>query len=711
MNDSMALDLTQSPPTSRRGKPGATSTAIDARQRAFARARRHSRLVRVLKVGLPVVAVVTTGALFLSPAMLLRMANPGLNATVGAVQITTDQLRMINPRYDGFTADKGHYVVTAKAAVQMLDNTDLMQLETVHGHLEQVDLSWTDLTSKAGNFQIKSKAMQLTGGIVITTSTQARVELDHADMDIGKKLVTSDAPVTVTMPNGTLKGRGLLVDNAERRVLLRSAVVAHLLPPKRAGVPVASPAAPGPGGLAVTPAMSDAPVDITSTQLEILDNAKTATFSGAVQAVQAGMTVRSERMEVGYAAAPGAPAATATSAPSAQNLSHVTNSDHVVITTPDGRKAACDQSRFDQKANTMTLLGSVVLSQKSSELHAESVVYDLQAKRTRVSGPNRISGHFEPEGRDAGAAGPGAALGSLGASRTATDISADSLEIANADNEAVFRGTVIVSQRGNKLTGDRLTVDMTRHHMLMNGPGRVSGTFEAAAAPATRGKAAKVAAAGDQPADPGLGHSLTSLSASSGESTNIEADSLNVEDDRGQAIFSGKVVVVRGGHRIAADQLTVDYGKSGGAGQDGGQLKQIKAKDHVTVRTPDNQVASSDWLIYDSARNQMTMGGNVTVAQGGNVIHGEKLLVDLNTGESHFETRSQDAAAGEPGTPASSGRIQVLITPQGIQQIGGPPVKGGPATPRSKQKQDLSASDVMVAPPEPSQPAAAETTQ
>jgi len=708
MIDSMAHDLTQTPPTSRRGKPGAA--AAGARQRAFVRARRHSLMVRVLKVGLPVAAVVTTGALFVSPTMLLRVASPGLNATVGAVQITTDQLRMINPRYDGFTADKGHYVVTAKAAVQMLDNTDLMRLETVHGHIDQVDQSWTDLTSKAGTFQIKSKAMQLTGGIVITTSTQARVELDHADMDVDKKLVTSDAPVTMTMPNGTLKGRGLLVDNAARRVLLRSAVVAHLLPPKRPDAPAATPAAPGPGGLPVTPAMSDAPVDITSKQLEVLDNAKTATFSGAVQAVQAGMTVRSDRMEVGYAGAPGAPAAAA-SQPSVQNLNHVTNLDHVVITTPDGRMATCDQSRFDQKANTMTLLGSVVLSQKSSELHADSVVYDMQAKRTHVSARNRISGHFEPDGSGAGAADAGAALGGLGASRTATDISADSLEIANADNEAVFRGTVIVTQRGNKLTGDRLTVDMVRHHMLMNGPGRVSGTFEATAAQAPGGNTAKVAATGDESAAPGLGHSFTSLSASNGQPTNIEADSLKVEDDRGQAVFSGKVVVVRGGHRIASDQLTVDYGKAGGASQEGGQLKQINAKGHVVVRTPDNQAASSDWLIFDSARNLVTMGGNVTVAQGSNVIHGEKLLVDLTTGESHFETRSQETIASEPGVTASSGRIQVLITPQGIRQIGGPPVKGAPPEVQARQKQDISASDVLVGPADGSQPAAAGTTQ
>ena len=465
----------------------------------------------------------------------------------------------------------------------------------------------------------------------------------------------------------------------------------------------------------MTPAMSDAPVDITSTQLEILDNAKTATFSGAVKAVQAGMVLHSDKMEVGYASQAGAtPTALTSAGPGAQNLSYVTASSNVLITTPDGRKATCGQSRFDQKANTMTLQGDVVLSQGASQLHGDSVVYDMAAKKTHVSARNRVSGHFESDAvalRPASGALPAATgLSGLGAAHGATDVSADSLEIANAENLAVFQGTVIVTQQGNKLTGDRLDVDMARHHMTMTGPGRVSGVFEASApGAAAPGRIAKVASAA--PVGQDVGHSFAGMSASNGQPTNIESDSLSVEDDKGQATFNGSVVVVRGGHRITASQLTVDYGHAGAgdAAQEGSQLKRIRAKDHVIVHTPDNQVATSDWLLYDPAHNQLTMGGNVTVSQGANVVHGEKLVVDLASGESHFETRADETAAQSPatGAPASPpGRIQVLIdvghgSQGGLRQIGGPPVAGAHAAAKPAQKEDMSASDVMVAPTEP----------
>ena len=335
--DSMAHDLTQVTSSTRRNRSGAAHASGNDRQRAFAQARRHSAWVRVLKLVLPLSAVVATAGLFLSPTMLLRLARPDLNGSIAGVEITTDQLRMTHPRFDGFTADQGHYVITAAAAVQMLDNTDLMQLESVHGHLDQPDKSWTDLTSKGGSYQTKTKALRLTDGIVMTTSVLARAELDHADVDVDRKLVTSDAAVTMTMPNGTVKGRGLLVDNQARRVLLRTAVTAHLLAPARASAPPTQIPASEPALLVVAPAMSDAPVDITSRQLEILDNAKTATFTGSVQAVQAGMTLRSERMEVGYAGSPGPTPATPSNStpsntgPSAQNLSYVANSEHVVL--------------------------------------------------------------------------------------------------------------------------------------------------------------------------------------------------------------------------------------------------------------------------------------------------------------------------------------------------------------------------------------------
>ena len=670
-----------------RGSSRIVLVSAAMRKRAFVRAKRHSALVRFLKIALPVMAVASTGFMLFSPSMMLRLAAPkGL--TAGPVEITTDHLRMVNPRFDGFTADKGHYVVSAAAAVQDIGDIDNLKLEGVSGHLVQADNSWTDLKAKAGSYQVKTKAMRLTDGIDITTSGNARVQIDNADIDIDKKIVKSDAPVILTMPNGTLKGRGLIVESDKKRIVLREDVTAHLIPPKTAAP--AKTAAATPSAFGATPAMSNAPIDLKAKRLEVLDTTKIAKFTGAVEAVQGGMTLQAERLDIGYAA--GQAAGTA---PSAQNITYALAQKNVIILTSDGRKATCDQSRFDQVANTMTLAGSVVLSQNDNVLNADQVVADLTGHTTHITAKNRISGHFTPDAAASlGAAPPTpGGLSGLGASGAPTDIAADRLDIDDSTNEAVFQGSVMVTQRGNKLSGDRLAVNMAARHMTLDGPGRVTGEFEATAAPAKAAKETKVAANPALSATGGLGQSLTGLSASNGESTSIEADSMTVEDDRGQATFTGNVIVVRGGHRIAAGLLNVFYAGGGANAKGPAQLTRITAKDHVVVNTPANEVATGDGLLYDAPHNQLVMTGNVTVSQGGNVIHGDKLVVDLTTGESHFDTQPADGVAGVASKP---GRIQVLITPQGIKQIGAQ--QNAAQKPVPKSKSAMSASDVLVAP-------------
>jgi len=703
----MSLDATRLPArasprpplVARQGQIRIAKVSDAERARAFAKARRHSALVRVLKIVLPILAVGAIGVLFITPTLLVNVVRPDLKAGLDAVEVTGDQLRMVNPRFEGETAEKGRYVVTAKAAVQTTGNLDQMHLEGVHGHIIEADKSWTDITAKAGIYETKKRTMTLSQGIVITSSANARAELDTADIDIDKKVVTSAVPVLLTLPNGTLKGKGLLIEADAKRFVLPDAVVAHLIPPKSPVMKPKAAAAPT-GVLSATPAMSDGPIDVTAKRLDVLDGAKTANFTGAVEARQAGMTLTAEQLEIGYTGGNGAnPLAAATVDGTAQTIRTATALKSVVITTADGRKATADKSVFDQQANSMTLMGAVVLSQGGSVLHADQVVADLTAHRTHVTAANRVNGHFvpvpKPEGEAAALAPAG--LAALGSTGSPTDISANSLDLADDSGEAVFQGTVIVTQKGNRLSGERLAVDTNRRRMTMSGPGRVSGTFEGGA---TDGRSAKPkqSTGGFSTVSSGVGGNFTDLSASSGEPTSIEADNLIVEDDKGQATFTGKVVVVRGGNRIAAGTLTVFY--AGGAA--GSQLNKITAKDHVVIHAPGNQTASGDNLLYEPAKNQLLITGNVTVSQGGNIVNGQKLVVDLDTGESHFVTAAPpDGEVSQvPGAP-KPGRISVMITPEGIKQMGGSgaATAQAPATTTTKKPKTGSiASDVLVAP-------------
>jgi lipopolysaccharide export system protein LptA len=163
----------------------------------------------------------------------------------------------------------------------------------------------------------------------------------------------------------------------------------------------------------------------------------------------------------------------------------------------------------------------------------------------------------------------------------------------------------------------------------------------------------------------------------------IDAATLEVHDKSKTATFSGDVQVVQGDTTIKCQTLVVNYGASGtqsAAGakqasnapqgpQQGSQqaaqsatpvpqrtqdIRSIVASGGVTVISKD-QNATGDRGVYDLKKKTITLEGNVTVSQGKNVLHGDRVIVDTTTGNAHFDS------AGP--TAPSKGRVRALILP------------------------------------------------
>jgi lipopolysaccharide export system protein LptA len=156
----------------------------------------------------------------------------------------------------------------------------------------------------------------------------------------------------------------------------------------------------------------------------------------------------------------------------------------------------------------------------------------------------------------------------------------------------------------------------------------------------------------------------------------IEAATLEVHDKSKTATFSGNVQVVQGDTTMRCRSLVVFYGQEIGIGEAGGatttaaiktpagapkgaqNIRRIEARGAVTVVTKD-QSASGDLGIYDLKNKTITLSGNVVVSQGQNVIHGERVVVDTETGNARVESGGSGTAAGG----ANSGRVRALIQP------------------------------------------------
>jgi lipopolysaccharide export system protein LptA len=157
----------------------------------------------------------------------------------------------------------------------------------------------------------------------------------------------------------------------------------------------------------------------------------------------------------------------------------------------------------------------------------------------------------------------------------------------------------------------------------------------------------------------------------------IEAATLEVHDKNKEATFSGNVQVVQGDTTMKCQSLVVFYGQEVGIGgaaaadgtsvtsnkgmpQGAQSIRRIEARGGVTVITKD-QNASGDLGVYDLKTKTITLSGNVVVSQGQNVIHGERVVVDMITGNARVESGGSNGgvSAGAPGP----GRVRALIQP------------------------------------------------
>jgi len=113
----------------------------------------------------------------------------------------------------------------------------------------------------------------------------------------------------------------------------------------------------------------------------------------------------------------------------------------------------------------------------------------------------------------------------------------------------------------------------------------------------------------------------------------ISADALEVLQADQVAIFSGNVDALQGDLRLQASELRVHYSSGEGTG---GEISRLDASGDVHVSSA-GETARGDSAIYNVLDEQVTMEGNVVLTQGGNIIQGDRLTIDLTNGRSRIE--------------------------------------------------------------------------
>jgi LPS export ABC transporter protein LptC/lipopolysaccharide transport protein LptA len=454
------------------------------RAHAFRRARRHSLLVRVLRLALPVgsLAIVAIYAFTLSVGWKIGAGR--LN--VGEVQLTADDLTMKNPSYFGLTKEGGRYEVRAKKAIVEFNKDAPIKLIDVDGDLMQANGVVTNLKAKHGLLDNAKSELELFDGIDIEASNGLKARLSRAKVFNKEHRVVSNHPVEVDMATGRVRGATMTMRTDTKETTFVGNVAVHLKSSTPAG-----------GTTPVTPAFgrdSRQPVDVTSEQLYVNDAAKTALFMGGVVAVQGDSTLKAPELHVAYEgkAASELANADAQQTQEASRLSRLVAKNGAVVTMGADRRVTSEEAEFDAKADTALFTGNVVVNQQKNVLRGSRLFVDRKTGKSRLETPaeagqppGRIAATFyqndgkagpqskpKSQAGDAVAAAQGSVFGTFKTDPNAPiDIEADTLDVHDQAKQAIFRGKV-KSQQGDFIVR---TVEMTVHYTGQSGFGLTSG--------------------------------------------------------------------------------------------------------------------------------------------------------------------------------------------------------------------------------------------
>jgi len=617
----------------------------------------HTRIVRILKLALPATTLLVMGGYSLS---VFDKTGWGEGfAPLEVPRILAENLAMENPHYEGFNSDGGRYWVTAKKAMQDLKNLSLINLDGISGELVDANKERTKLTATRGTFNNKQSVIELFDAIGITGDNGLKAQLTRATINTKEGVILSEAPVRVEMPAGTITASQLTIRQKEKEYTFKNEVRTDL----KARNPQAQPPPPAQAGNATGFGNPSEPILITANRLDINDAAKVATYTGAVRAVQGQAILQSPELEVTYeGSVSGIPGA----------------GDDKASKGAAAKKDQPAKDKASAKEKALTAQPASAAADMGGRI--KRVVARNPVTLTQGNGQEATSRNAQFDAATQMAVLEGDVVMSEGADKRVTG---DRAEIDQMAGTVVITGPVFLTQGKNELYGRRLFFNRNSGKMNLAGSesgsgGRISARFSQGGTPAALARKAEqeapkrgLAFGGNFKTDPNAPVDLT-------------ADRLDVDDHAKQAVFAGDVKAQQAGFLLEAAELTANYTGSAGladageaqkAGAQAAHLTRIRARKNVVVTSKEGQKATGDWADYDTKANTVTLGGDVVMTQGKNIVRGTKLVIDMTSGESVISTEAakgggmiSSSAADGSGMIIKSGRPSAVFYPNEIKK-------------------------------------------
>ncbi len=198
-------------------------------ERAYDDAQRHSRLVRALKIVLPVVAVIGI-LVFWASARFIPSDLAGLISNAG-IDLKSNSVVMNTPHISGFEGTRRSYDVTAARAIQSLDDPKVLTFEDIKAHVGLDETNTAAINATTGIYNGNNNTLELKDGMSVETTNGYSATMQQAFVDLDKGSLQSSQPVELRGKEGSLHANGMDVADRGKRVTFRDGVSVTFMPP------------------------------------------------------------------------------------------------------------------------------------------------------------------------------------------------------------------------------------------------------------------------------------------------------------------------------------------------------------------------------------------------------------------------------------------------------------------------------------------------
>lgn len=205
---------------------------------------RRSRLVDVLRVLLPLLALLVVGVVLAWPHIMPGPVGIAVPTFVPGDGDEPDRLRMDSPRYVGQTGSKRPYAVTARSA-----SLDPLGANVVHLDRPAADIAVgadgeVRVKAQNGTYDRDDERLLLEGGIELVTSTGYRFVTPSARVNLAEGRIRGSEPIEGEGPGGTLSADRFEIHDAGDLIRFDGRVKVTVLTPAGPDTPPDEAAAP-----------------------------------------------------------------------------------------------------------------------------------------------------------------------------------------------------------------------------------------------------------------------------------------------------------------------------------------------------------------------------------------------------------------------------------------------------------------------------------